>query len=197
MLRVIILACLPCPHRAASFLKCLLQVACHDFIPSQALSLTCKPSFWLCAGQEWMARLADQAHSQHQQARANTASAARASALSGMSTEAARPAQQVAGELLRQQLQLLTVDSQEAELALLVKLVKLCTATLGLMTALCGGPAESSTTWLPQGTVAGMELPGSCLHKDVITDSAAPCLKIRSLYFITMPGHRSNMLVTT
>ncbi len=146
-----------------------------------------QPSVLLCAGQEWMARLADQAHSQHQQARANTAAAARASALSGMSTEAARPAQQVAGELLRQQLQLLTVDSQEAELALLVKLVRACTVTLGLMTALCGGPAESSTTWLPQGTVAGMES-SSCMHKEAIT---ALCLKTRSTDLITMPGHKA------
>jgi len=138
-----------------------------------------QPSDLLCAGQEWMARLADQAHSKHQQARANTAAAARTTALLGMPTEATRPAQQMAGELLRQQLQLLTVDSQEAELALLVKLVRVCTVTLGLMTALCGGPAESSTTWLPQGTVAGMES-SSCLHKEVVTDSTVLCLKSRS-----------------
>jgi hypothetical protein len=131
------------------------------------LSLTCQPSVLLCVGQEWMARLADQAHSQHQQAQANTAAAARATALSGMSPEAARPAQQVAGELLRQQLQLLTVDSQEAELALLVELVRVCTVTLGLMTALCGGPAESSTTCLPQGTVAGIQL--ACTRKLSLT----------------------------
>ena len=140
-----------------------------------------------------MARLADQAHSQHQQAQANSAAAARATALSGMSPQAARPAQQVAGELLQQHLQLLTVDSQEAELALLVKLVRVCTVTLGLMTALCGGPAKSSTTWLPQGTVAGMES-RSCMHKEAVT---ALCLKTRSTDLSTMPGHRSNMLVTT
>ena len=143
-----------------------------------------QPSVLLCAGQEWMARLADQAHSQHQQAQANTAAAARASALSGMSTEAARPAQQVVGELLRQQLQLLTVDSQKAELVLLGKLVTVCTVTLGLMTALCGGPAESSITRLPQGLVAGMES-SSCMHKEAIT---ALRLRIRSTGLITMPG---------
>ncbi len=54
-----------------------------------------------------------------------------------------------------------------AELALLVELVRVCTVTLGLMTALCGGPAESSTTCLPQGTVAGIQL--ACTRKVSLT----------------------------
>lgn len=102
-----------------------------------------------------MGRLAQQAHTEHQQSLASLTSAESAAALANLPSDAARPAQHTAAELVRQQLQLLTVDSQQAESALLTKLIRACVVTLGLMTSWSGGLAGGDTTWLPQGIVAG------------------------------------------
>ena len=101
-----------------------------------------------------MAQLAQQARNMQVRHATDTAAAAAAAATSSNSSEPPGPAQHAAGELLQQQLQLLTVDSQEAEQVLLAQLLRACTVTLGLMAAfdLASG---SDTLWRSQGAVQG------------------------------------------
>ena len=101
-----------------------------------------------------MAQLAQQARNMQVRHAADTAVAGAASVTSAHSSESAGPAQHAAGELLQQQLQLLTVDSQEAEQVLLAQLLRACTVTVGLITAfdLARG---SEALWRSQGSVQG------------------------------------------
>ena len=101
-----------------------------------------------------MGKLAQEAHRAHRQALADSRTAATSASTSPL-PDAAQLLQQSAAELLRQQLQLLTVDSQEAESALLSQLLRACTVTSGLITAFSAAPAGTSTAWLPQDVVAG------------------------------------------
>lgn len=88
--------------------------------------MRCCPS-----GEEWLANKAQQARDAYQKA----AAARRVAATSpeAVSSESAGPRQKLTGHLLQQQLQLLTVDSQEAESALLTKLLRMCLVTVDLM----------------------------------------------------------------
>ncbi|KAL3152001.1 hypothetical protein ABBQ32_001121 [Trebouxia sp. C0010 RCD-2024] len=88
----------------------------------------------LARGEEWMARNAQQARDAYQKA----AAAKRAAATSpeAASSESAGSRQKLTGQLLQQQLQLLTVDLQEADSPLLTKLLRMCLVTVGLMPAL-------------------------------------------------------------
>lgn len=81
-----------------------------------------------------MARNAQQARDAYQKA----AAAKRAAATSpeAASSESAGSRQKLTGQLLQQQLQLLTVDLQEADSPLLTKLLRMCLVTVGLMPAL-------------------------------------------------------------
>lgn len=106
-------------------------------------------------GEEWLSRNAQQARNTYQ----TTAAARRVAATSAetVSSEGAGPRQKLAGQLLQQQLQLLTVDSQEAESALLTKLLRTCLVTVGLMPILTGGAGtkiDSSPEDLVIGTYA-------------------------------------------
>ena len=102
-----------------------------------------------------MAGIAKQARDLHWRAVADSRTAAATAGLAAASSDAAQQAQQMAGELLRQQLQLLTVDSQDAESPLLTKLLRACIVTSGLMTAFTAAPVGTATMWRPHGIVAG------------------------------------------
>ena len=107
-------------------------------------------------GEEWLARIAQQARDTHQK----TAAARRVAAASAefVSFESAGPRQELAGQLLQQQLQLLTVDSQEADSALLTKLLRTCLVTVGLMPTLMAGAGSEAVT-SAEGLVVGAANP--------------------------------------
>lgn len=115
-----------------------------------ATSLLCCAS-----GEEWMARNAQQAKDTYQKA----AAARRVAATSpeAVSPESAGSRQKLTGQLLQQQLQLLTVDSQEADSPLLTKLLRMCLVTVGLMPALRAAAA-----------------PGVDSAEDLVTGAATP-----------------------
>lgn len=88
-----------------------------------------------------MARSAQQARDTYQKA----AAAERAAATSPETVSSETPGlrQKVAGQLLQQQLQLLTVDSQEADSTLLSKLLRACLLTIGLVPTLSDAAATN------------------------------------------------------
>lgn len=112
-------------------------------------------------GDEWLARNAQQATDTYQK----TAAARRVAATSAetVSSESAGPRQKLAGQLLQQQLQLLTVDSQEVDSALLTKLLRTCLVTVGLMPILMDG--DRSAEDLVIGA-ANPQLHVITVHKD-------------------------------
>lgn len=100
-----------------------------------------------------MARSAQQAKETYQ-----TAAAAKRLATSpsqSTTSEDAGPRQKLAGQLLQQQLQLLTVDSQEADSALLTKLLQTCIATVALVAADSAAAGGSAADTSAQGMIAG------------------------------------------
>lgn len=99
---------------------------------------TRKPDLLCCvSGEEWLGRNAQQARDSYRRAAAGRRAAA--SSAETVSSESAGPRQKLAGQLLQQQLQLLTVDSQEADSALLTKLLRTCLVTVGLLPILRDG----------------------------------------------------------
>ena len=93
------------------------------------------------AGKDWASQKARQATEafQHMSA-AQKAAADQAPMTSGM----LETAQQQAGKLLHQQLQLLTVDTESTESSLLTKLLRVCNVAMQLLTAFTAA-AEAST----------------------------------------------------
>lgn len=125
--------------------RCKIYQRC---LPGSITDLLC-----FMTGEEWLARTAQLARDTYQK----TTAARRVAATSAetVSSESAGPRQKLARRLLLQQLQLLTVDSQEADSALLRKLLRTCLVTVGLMPFLtdgAGSKADSSAEDLVIGT---------------------------------------------
>ena len=120
-------------------------------------------------GEEWLARNAQLARDTHQK----TAAARRAAATSAetVSSESAAPRQKLAGQLLQQQLQLLTVESQEADSALLTKLLRTCLVTVGLMPILTDGAGNKPDSSAEDLVVGKHSKPSKDMSALVLNDS--------------------------
>ena len=83
-----------------------------------------------------------------------------------MGNETAQPIQQHAEQLLHQQLQLLTVDTESNESVLLRKLLRMCSVAMQLMAALARSaeaPASSRGRQVSHAAVTGDKLINSLL----------------------------------
>ena len=100
-----------------------------------------------------MGRSAQQAKEAYQ--RAAAAKRMATSPSQSMPSEDAGPRQKLAGQLLQQQLQLLTVDSQEADSALLAKLLHTCLITVALVAAFNAAAGGVGADLSAQGMIAG------------------------------------------
>ena len=106
-----------------------------------------------------MARTAHEARDLRSQELAARAAAPDTAAALQTPLETEPAAQRTAGDLLQQQLQLLTVDSQESEGVLLSQLLRACVVTVGHMAAFHPTQNATDTMWSSQGTVAGRSTP--------------------------------------
>lgn len=109
------------------------------------------------AGKDWALQQALEASEASRQRCAARAAAAEQPLTSGM-PESSQSGQQQAGELLHQQLQLLTVDTQSSEAALLPKLLKACHAAVLLITAFAtpaGAPGHGQSSLAFESAVTG------------------------------------------
>lgn len=126
------------------------------------------------AGKDWASQKARQATEafQHMSA-AQKAAADQAPMTSGMS----ETAQQQAGKLLHQQLQLLTVDTESIESALLTKLLRVCNVAIQLLTAFTESAEASNHRQVRQklkSAVTGDKTPPEPLLEIIGPDAASP-----------------------
>ena len=116
-----------------------------------------------------MAKIAQEAQDLHSQDLAARAAAADTAATLQAPQETESSTQRTAGDLLQQQLQLLTVDSHEPEAILLSQLLKACVVTLGHMILFQTTHKATDAIWGSKGAVAGIS--GSCATRAAILSS--------------------------